>query len=340
MIKCIKHKITTEMAQHALRIIELELGPEEIRGKFSQTVFDLEYAMVKNCIFTLAQLCRVAEHYEIKEVFLAELRQIDSVVTVGRYSELAERYLGLMIVEVEFANVNQALPEHRVLAESNPDWTLRTKQGEEFYLEVSSIQIRKVIDDLEAFRTRIPVEKIIRSNSEPLYFEVIFPDNPRNYDPAAIGRRIADLGRNMQLPFFVQDDDLSILVDLLKNRYQLPQIISEQLLDRRFLKSTTFVNGRLTYTLAVQRILRSLEDKIRAKKQQNNARQIGNICLCIWVDSEEFGHISDNTQMIERLRDRTSKSKWLKGVLVCTLFQDTSGSWEIKYIKIGNVIDS
>ena len=62
--------------------------------------------------------------------------------------------------------------------------------------------------------------------------------------------------------------------------------------------------------------------------------------LCIWVNSGEFAKISNDIQMAGRLRDRISKSKWLKGVLICTLFHDTSGRWEIQYVKIGDVIES
>lgn len=340
MIKKIKHQITKEMAQQALIVLEAVLGKEEIRDKFSGMVFDLDYAAIRDSVFTMAQIYSVAERYGIKDNILAELRKIESVWVGGKYSELVERYLGLLIVEVEFPSVSQALPEHKVLDEANPDWTLRTEHGAEFYLEVSAIQIQKVFDDLIAFRTRIPAERIVRSNVEPLYFEIIFPDNPRNYDPAIIGRRIADAGRNLQLPVTVQYCDIHIFVDFLKNRYQRQQITSDAMLDKKLLKLFHITNHRLAYTIAVQPVLRTLEDKIRAKKQQNRSRQIGNMYLCIWVNSGEFAKISNDIQMAGRLRDRISKSKWLKGVLICTLFHDTSGRWEIQYVKIGDVIES
>lgn len=332
MIKHIEAPITKSSAQDDLTLLQSVLGADELKKKLSGVVLNLEHIGVRGVIATLARLYRIAERHNLENSLLSELKQINSTTTNGPYGELAERYLALLIADKEFPDIGEALPEHKVLDESNPDWTFRTRQGHEFYLEVSAVTIQKTIDDLRAFSGRIPTARIIRSYSDALYFEVIFPDNPRKYDPAVVGKSIITAARSGTLPSNFTQDSVRILVDVLSTRQQQPQLISDELSSVRLLKSTHFMGDRLAYTLATEISLKSIHNKIDEKKRSNKLDKIGNAWICIFLDwgLEDF---SQDEATIERIRSRISKSKWLNGILVAGRYQDAD-IWRLSYIRI------
>lgn len=173
----------------------------------------------------------------LEESFLTEVRRVTSFFSDDRYRELTERYLALMIASQEFPNITEALPEHRVLGDSNPDWTFRTKQKVEFYVEVSAISIQKIIDEIQAFGGRIPTSKVI---------------------------------------------------------------------------------GR----------------KIDEKKRSNKLDKIGNVWLCIVITTNELRTFAKDSIVINRLRARISRSKWLKGLVVAELLSDRAGNLQLRSIRI------
>lgn len=332
MIKHIEESITKSSAQVDLALLQSVLGADELAKKLSGVVLDLEHVGVRSVIATLARLYRIAERYNLRDSLLAELRQIDSIITTGPYGELVERYLALLIADAEFPDISEALPEHKVLGDSNPDWTFKTKQGAEFYLEVSAVTIQKVIDDLQAFGGRIPTTQITKSHSDALYFEIIFPDNPRKYDPATIGRIIATVARTNTLPANFTQDGVRVLVDLLSTRRQRSQLISDELNNTHLLKSTRLMGDRVAYTLAAEISLKSIDSKIDKKKRSNKLDKIGNVWLCIFLDVD-LENFSKDEAAIKRLHLRISKSKWLNGLLVVGRYQDAD-TWKMSYIRI------
>ncbi len=332
-IKSIELLATVECAQQAYAILARLLGAERLEEKFSDMVVDMNHAMPRNVIVTPAALYHEANRHHLDESFLTEVRRASSFFS-DRYHELTERYLALMIASQEFPNITETLPEHRVLGDSNPDWTLRTKQNDEFYLEVSAISIKKLMDDLDAFGGRIPTSKVIGSNQEPLYFEVVFPDDPRKYDPAATGAAIIKNVKTQQLPVAFTHDGAQILVDLLSTRHKLPQIISEELNENGFLKSTRLMGNRLAYTLATQMSFKSIGRKIDEKKRSNKLDKIGNAWLCIFIPANELGAFAKDSMVISRLLARIARSKWLKGLFVAELLGDTTGNLQLRYIRI------
>ena len=333
-IKSIEITATVESAQQAYAILAQRLGAERLEKKFSGMVVDMNHALPRNVIVTLATLYHEANRHHLGESFLTEVRKLSSIVNSDRYREFTERYLALMIASQEFPNITEALPEHRVLGDSNPDWTLRTKQNDEFYLEVSAIAIKKLIDDLKAFGSRIPTSKVIGSNKEPLYFEVVFQDDPRKYDPAAIGAAIIRNVKTQQLPVTFTHDGVQILVDLLSTRHKLPQLISEELNENGLLKSTRLMGNRIAYTLATQISFKSLSRKIDEKKRSNKLDKIGNAWLCIFIPANELDAFAKDSMVIRQLLARISRSKWLKGIFVAELFGDTTGNVQLRYIRI------
>jgi len=334
MIRHFETTITKESAQKDLELLQSVIEVSKLAKKFTGIELNLDHSFPRNTIAILAMLYRAAQRHKLEKSFLAELGQTDSVVTAGRYGELSERYLALMIAEKEFPDISQALPEHKVLGDSNPDWTFRTKQGLEFYLEVSAITIQKIVDDLQAFGGRIPTRQIISAHNDPLYFEVIFPDNPRNFDPGTIGRLIAEAARTQALPATLTHNGLQILVDLLSTRRQLPQLISNDLNSGHLLKSTRLMGGRLAYTLATKISFKEVTDKISQKKKSNKLDQIGNAWVCIFVDDTELKNFSKDGTTIKHLQTRVSRSKWLNGVIVAGRYQDTNGNWKLSYVRI------
>lgn len=335
MIKEITASITKSSAQDDFALLQSVLGADELEKKLSGVVLDLEHVGVRSVIAALATLYRIAEKYNLKDSLLTELRQIDSIVTTGPYGELVERYTALLIADKEFPDLSEALPEHKVLGDSNPDWTLRTKQSTEFYLEVSAVTIQKVIDDLQSFGGRIPTTQIIKSHSDALYFEVIFPDNPRQYDPATIGKSIAAAARTKTLPANFTQDGIRVLVDLLSTRRQQPQLISDELNSGHLLKSTRLMGDRLAYTLAAEISLKSIDSKIDEKKRSNKLDKIGNVWLCIFLDVD-LENFSKDEATIKRLRLRVSKSRWLNGLIVAGRYQDAD-TWKLSYVRIDKV---
>jgi len=333
MVKHIQAAITKRSAQVDLALMQSVFGTNELGKKLSGVVLDLDHVGIRSTITTLAKLYRIAEKYNLKESFLAELREIDSIVTTGRYGELTERYLALVIADKEFSGIDQALPEHKVLGDSNPDWTFRTKRGSEFYLEVSAVTIQKVIDDLQAFGGRLPTAQIIRSHSAAIYFEAIFPDNPRKYDPAIIGKLIITTARTKPLPASLTHDGVRVLVDLLSTRRQLPQLISDELNSVNLLKSTRLMGNDLTYTLAAGVSLKSVDNKIDEKKRSNKLDKIGNVWLCIFLDMDIEEFCKDEATL-DRLRLRVSRSKWLNSLIVANRYPGKMDTWGLSYIKI------
>lgn len=239
-----------------------------------------------------------------------------------------------MIASQEFPDIAEALPEHKVLGDANPDWTFRTEQKDEFYLEVSAISMQKLIDDLQAFGGRIPTSRIMNASKNALYFEVVFPDDPRQYDPATIGTAIIESAKTQQLPTTFIHNNAQIFVDLLQTRYKLPQLPREELNDAGFLKSTRLMEGRLAYTLATKISFKSIDKKINEKKRSNKLDKIGNAWLCIFLATSELNMFANDITTINRLRGRISRSKWLKGVIVAELFYDTIGNWQLRYIRV------
>jgi hypothetical protein len=332
-IKSIKLPATVEDAREAYAILVQHLGTERLEEMFSGMVVDINHAVPRNVIITLATLYHAANRHHLHESFLTEVRRASSFFS-DRYRELTERYIALMIASQEFPNITEALPEHRVLGDSNPDWTLRTKQNDEFYLEVSAISIKKLIDDLDAFGGRIPTSKIIGSNQEPLYFEVVFPDDPRKYDPAAIRAAITEIVKTQQLPIAFTHDGTQILVDLLSTRHKLPQLISEELNESGFLKSTRLMGNRLAYTLATPTSFKSIGRKIDEKKRSNKLDKIGNAWLCIFIPASELDAFAKDSMVFSQLHARIARSKWLKGLFVAELLGDTTGNLQLRYIRI------
>lgn len=333
-IRSVDVSVTIESAQRDYEVLARLLGADTLKEKFSGLVVDMSHAGPRNITVTLAALYREAEKYGLEDSLLAELRQMESFTSDDRYRELTQRYLALMISTREFPDIAQALPEHKVLGDSNPDWTFRTRQKDEFYLEVSAISIQKIINDLQAFGGRIPTSKIISSNQAPLYFEVVFPDDPHGYDPAAIGASIIKSAKTQQLPVTFTHDGARLLVDLLSTRYKLPQIISKELNDTGLLKSTRLMGNRLAYTLATKMSFKSIERKIDEKKRSNKLDKIGNAWLCIFLTPGELDALINDSTTISRLRTRISRSKWLKGLFITELHNDTVGNWQLRYIKI------
>jgi hypothetical protein len=332
VIRHFETRITKSSAQDDLALLQSVIGADELKKKLSGLVLNSEHVHVRNVIVTLARLYRIAEEYNLQNSLLAELRQIESIVTTGPYGELVERYLALLIADKEFSDMSQALPEYKVLDDSNPDWTFRTKSGTEFYLEVSAMTIQKVIDDLQAFNGRIPTAQIIKSHSQPLYFEVIFPDNPRKYDPSAIGDSIVAAAKVKKLPAHFTQDGVRVLVDLLSARRQRPQLIRDELNGGNLLMSTCLLGERLAYTLATDASLKSIDSKISKKKRSNRLDKIGNVWLCIYLDSGLEGFSKDEAA-IKQLRLRISRSKWLNGLIAAGRYQDAD-IWRLSYIMI------
>lgn len=332
-VKRIIKAISKESAQQDLELLESILGVEELKKKFSAMSLDINHSGVRSIISPLAMLYRLAQKHKLEKPFLKDLKQIVSIVSGGEYHEFYQRYVTLLIVEKEFPDVTSALPEYKVVDESNPDWTFRTPSSE-FYVETTAISIQKTIEDIQAFDGRLPTGQIIKSFPQPLYFEIIFPDNPRKYDPGIIGKLIINAVKTQQLPINFVDNGVQIFVDLLSNRQNLPQIISSQLSNIRTLKSTRIMGNRLIYTLATQILLKSIEDKINEKKYSNGLKKLGNAWICIFASDTNIEDLSKDKDFIKQMQARISKSKWLKGIIVADLSFDAKETWRLSYLKI------
>ncbi len=167
-----------------------------------------------------------------------------------------------------------------------------------------------------------------------MYFEVVFPDDPRQYDPGAIGTAIIENVKTRRLPTTFTHDGAQIFVDLLQTRYKLLQLPREELNATDFLKATRLMEGRLTFTLAMKISFKSIDKKIDEKKHSNKLDKIGNAWLCIFLATGALNMFANDSTTINRLRGRISRSKWLKGVIVAELFHDTVGNWQLRYVRV------
>jgi hypothetical protein len=333
-VNIIERKILPSTAQEDYELLISLLGEDKLIKLFSGMILDLNHSGVRAVISPLAMLYRVAERYNIQDKFLRELNSMSSIVVRSKYGEFTQRYLTLLIAEKEFPKIKTALPEHKVLGESNPDWTLRIDNDYEFYLEVTAISTQKTIDDLNAFGGRIPTSKIINSYPEPLYFEIVFPNNPRNYEPQLVGKSIINIVKTKTLPKAVNENGLDIFVDLLATRYQLPQIIRPALNSIHYMKSTRLMGGKLAYTLSTEISLKTIENKIDEKKKSNALKTIGNAWICIFVDGTKLEDILENKILMDRLQKRISQSTWLKGIIIVNTYNDTEGNWRLSYFRV------
>jgi len=333
-VRHIAMTVTEESAKEDLELLDSALGEGGTAAKFTVMVFDLGMAGPRILLASLAFAYRTALRYDVGDAFIGQLRDMASIPGGSSYDEMLQRYMALAIVGREAPGITMALPEHKVLGDKNPDWTIRTESGGEFYIEVSAISIGKPIDDLQAFNGHIATGKIKKAWPEPLYFEIIFEDNPRTYDADAIVRAVVGAAKAGRFPSKLSCGSARIMVDLLASRDGRHQIISDEIADTEYLKSTRLMGGELAYTLATKVAMKTVNTKIDEKKKANRLDKIGNCWLCLFVDS--LDNIADDAGTIATLERRVENSLWLDALILAGLHQGTDGSWDLHYLLIGN----
>ena len=327
-------QITTRLeVEDDLRFVEHYLGKGVIAQKFSSMDFNLGHLGLRYIVTQLAIVFRVAERYGIESTLTNQLLALDSF-TNNKYLEIMQRYFALLIIEKETTDITQALPEYPVLDDKNPDWTIKTQTGAQLHVEVSAILSTKIADDLAAFSGQLQTSKTISASQTPLYFEVIFNDNPRDHDAAIIGQALVKAAKIGGFPTRFECDGAIINVDLLANRYTRQQIISDELNSTSYLKATRLMTDKLTYTLAAKIGLKSVERKIDEKKKSNKLDRIGNVWICIFID-RALSEIELDNATTERIRLRIKGSKWLRKVIISKLAWDPDESCDLQYYVIG-----
>jgi hypothetical protein len=326
--------ITDESVLSDLSLLDSILGRDLLSEKFAGMVLDVEHIAPRSLLSDLARAYRVAERHGLSDWLVNKLKGLNSFLRGGEYSELLQRCVALEIAEHEFTNMAEAVAEKEVRTGGRPDWTIHTEGSEELHLEVSAISIRKLIDDLNAFGGRLPTGQIIRSHTAPLYFEAIFDDSPRKYDPAEVGGKLVAAAKADSFPAAWAHKGVHGFVDLLSHRHELPQIISDELASQRYLKSTRMMGDKLAYTLAIPVSFKSVETKIDEKKKSNKLDKLSNVWLCLFLADERLSELTQDGQTLRKLKRRIGKSAWLAGVILVDGQAGRADSRTLRYLKV------